>query len=694
VRFVVLSSASPAGQGPVLRDSVALSDVDGVAEMGVRSRVVGDSGIVRVSLRDQPEQTLEVRIRGSGASVVSAVLPTTASGGDTLSIRGSGFGGSVAALTVSIGTQSASVLTATDTLLRVAMPACLPNGSATLSVRIGTRQAAGPPITVTTRATVAALAPLQVQVVSDTALARGCLALPSDGGRWLVVPHFASGLDAGPTPVPPAGITAYVLSAQQSVVAIRDMPVPPVRTAPVVDASQPDVPLDIGTGERFHATLRAREREWARLPKSRDAGFMAVTAPPAVGSRRTFQVLRGITSTSEFQSVEARLAWVGTNALVYTDAAPPTGVGFTDADIGAIAPLFDNTLHGLAVDTFGPETDLDRNGRVVVLMTQAVNRLTPSTDCSRFIAGFFFGLDMFLGQTGSNGGEVFYSITPDSAGATGCPRSRTAVRDLVPATFIHEFQHMISFGQKVILRDGEQEDIWLNEGLSHIAEETAGRWFEARFPAPTGRTSSAQLFPDSAQAFSPPQLQNAYRWLRTLRNGSTSPTGYPSGTGTLEERGASWAFLRWLGQQYGEGVYGRLVQTRLGGRLNIQAATGRTMPSLYGDFVAALFADSLPGVARSTMPPRLSFGADRNLRRIFARFNQTTPGSFPSAFPISTDTLRAGASVTGAMLPGGMQFTILETPASGLPVQLRLTPQTGTSFAPGLVPQVTLLRLP
>ena len=34
---------------------------------------------------------------------------------------------------------------------------------------------------------------------------------------------------------------------------------------------------------------------------------------------------------------------------------------------------------------------------------------------------------------------------------------------------------MISFNQHVLVRDGDAEDTWLNEGLSHYAEELGGR---------------------------------------------------------------------------------------------------------------------------------------------------------------------------------------------------------------------------
>src|SRR2546427_1440736 len=55
----------------------------------------------------------------------------------------------------------------------------------------------------------------------------------------------------------------------------------------------------------------------------------------------------------------------------------------------------------------------------------------------------------------SNHGEVFYSIVADSAGTLSCSHSRTQVKRVLPGTFTHEFQHMISYVQHVLVRVGQ-----------------------------------------------------------------------------------------------------------------------------------------------------------------------------------------------------------------------------------------------
>src|SRR5438034_9562328 len=95
-------------------------------------------------------------------------------------------------------------------------------------------------------------------------------------------------------------------------------------------------------------------------------------------------------------------------------------------------------------------------------MTGVVNKLVSKATClSRgFIAGFFFSADLEVTAPSSisNHGEVFYSIVADSAGTLSCSHSRTQVKRVLPGTFTHEFQHMISYVQHVLVRVGQSEE--------------------------------------------------------------------------------------------------------------------------------------------------------------------------------------------------------------------------------------------
>src|SRR6185503_13877406 len=123
----------------------------------------------------------------------------------------------------------------------------------------------------------------------------------------------------------------------------------------------------------------------------------------------------------------------------------------------------------------------DHNGREVIFFTRAVNELTQPNS-GEVIAGFFIPRDLypqtstrtFKACAGSNVGEMVYMQVPDPRGVVnGNPESVSEVRQFTVATLAHEFQHLINASRRLYVnktRDA-QEDTFLNEGLSHIAEE-------------------------------------------------------------------------------------------------------------------------------------------------------------------------------------------------------------------------------
>ena len=133
--------------------------------------------------------------------------------------------------------------------------------------------------------------------------------------------------------------------------------------------------------------------------------------------------------------------------------------------------------HILGVAAFGSVSDIDESGKIIVLMSQRINALVAKDECQQgIITGYFYGFDLSSTSTNSNRGEVFYALVPDPQGAHSCSVSVASVQRIVPATFIHELQHMISYNQHVLTRGGAQERVWLNEGLSLIAEEIGSKY--------------------------------------------------------------------------------------------------------------------------------------------------------------------------------------------------------------------------
>jgi hypothetical protein len=243
---------------------------------------------------------------------------------------------------------------------------------------------------------------------------------------------------------------------------------------------------------------------------------------------------------------------------------------------------------------------------------------------------------------------------------------------------------MISYNQHVLVLNTPSEVTWLNEGLSHIAEELGGKYFEAKYPSPLGRKDPSQLLPDSALPFATPQFVNAYAYLTAPR--AQSVTTF-TGLGTLEERGGAWLFLRWLGDQKGEGIYKQLVQTSRTGIDNVADKASESFPALFGDFGIATYTDSIDGVPRSSIPLRYRF-TSRNTRQIFGRLYVFKPN------PISPSVLACNTSLSGSMAQGTSSYFLVGGSAGCSSAQVSASTSNGYALAPALSAQIAIFRLP
>ena len=179
------------------------------------------------------------------------------------------------------------------------------------------------------------------------------------------------------------------------------------------------------------------------------------------------------------------------------------------------------------------------------------------------MTGFFLAADLAPATRASyNNGEVFYAMVPDPNGTVSCPHPAVQVRQLIAPTFIHEFQHMISFNQHVLVRRGPIEVAVAQRG--DVAPGRGAGRTALRQPARGHATASRFLFGN---------LYNAYLYLL---NPAASAVITTSGTDGLEQRGGQWLFLRYLVDQYGAATTRRLEQTALTGDANVVAAAGNT----------------------------------------------------------------------------------------------------------------------
>ncbi len=613
-------------------------------------------------------------------AVLAAVTPASFGSGDTVTLTGNALAPALAGGgRVLFGSVAVPPLPgASDTVVRVVAPPCLNAGPMQIAISAGVVSSNAISASYIARSAPLNLAPYQSVTVNSAALGT-CLTLPGDGSTYLVIGEFAS-----------VGDPTNVVSWQIGTAAASSAAAASARSASATHGNG---------GNRaqrdFEATLRGIERAIAPRVQGEMAARSGVAAarlsaaiapPPALGTLRTFKVVAAVDGSS-FTSATARLLFAGNHVLLYVDTI---GSGFSNAQYQALGALFDKDLYAIDINAFGTVSDVDQNGRVIALFTPKINALVPTSGCAfaGYVTGFFFGTDLLVNDPNSNKGEIFYSYIPDSTGTYSCPHTAASVLQVVSGTFLHQLQHMISFNQHVLVRGGAEEDVWLNEGLGQIAEELGSEYYEAKYPPPSGRSTGAQLFPDSAGPFIQPQLLDAYVYLNSTR--AHSVTSY-NGGGSIEERGATWLFLRWLASQKGEGIFGRLVQTSNTGIANIEAQAAEPFGSLFGDFSAALVVDSIPGVPRTSVPTRFRFGS-RNLRLLMAR--EATVEEFTVPWPLPLYTLGIGGMLSSNMIPGTMVHSAIVPPAGGSNISLMFTEPQALPFPAALGAQVTIFRMP
>ncbi|HEY2806828.1 MAG TPA: hypothetical protein VGI92_13295 [Gemmatimonadales bacterium] len=447
-------------------------------------------------------------------------------------------------------------------------------------------------------------------------------------------------------------------------------------------------------GRRFAASGAMHSAYMRSLATSAAAGPKPV--PPA-GSLSNFKVLANF-SSGTFATVTAKLVYVGNNVLLYIDTLAPAN-GFTPSQLQLFGGRFDSTLYDIDTTTFGSPSDIDNNQRFIMLMSPTVNGDTPTSTCQTegFVAGFFNEEDFnpVASDPNSNGGEIFYSIVPDTNAVFSCSHGVGGVSESVQPTFMHELQHLINFSQHVVVNGINPLDSWLDEGLSIVAEEQGSLYWEAQCPFPQAScrtTDPSALFPDSSQGF----IQNLFfdSYAYAVVPDTSSLTDHDDSEGGFSWRGGAWLFSRYLGDQFGTSIFKKIVKGPSSALSNVALESGQPFPTLFQNFGIALYTDSFPGLPRNTAPSANRF-VTRNMHTLWARLFVTSGPSaeVPAAMPIvpfevSNDTTSI------VMQPGTMSFWRLDTPTSDTTVTIRFSSPGGVTFPANLVAQVAIYRLP
>jgi hypothetical protein len=496
-------------------------------------------------------------------------------------------------------------------------------------------------------------------------------------GEYLIVPQLTSGVP---------GQTAGFRLAGDTIL--------PAPSAAVQEQS-----AELSPAESFHRYLRLadEQRSWGFAPEPGMAVNPRVsmtTVPPVMGDLRPFQVCAK-TDCSRFDRVNARVRAVKSKVAIFVDTLAPAG-GLDSLALDSIANLFEQRLYPIDTAAFGRESDIDSNTVVLVLMTNTVNKLVTASACNAsggsFVAGFFFGADLdpaFRNDSRSNKGEVFYSIVADPAGTLSCPHSTAEVERFVPVTFIHEFQHMISFNQHVLVRPGNGEVLWLNEGMSHYAEELGGRSYAV---SPDAKVIDCAIGTVECR-FYIGDLVDAYEYLDTTSKHFLLPT---AGIGSLAERGAAWLFVRYVVDRYAaastsagwNALTRSLVGTSETGAQNIATVTRAPFSTVVSGWALANFMTD-----GGASVPALRYDS-WNLHAVYASLHTQRSNVFEKPYPL-TPTVGIGRRVTlvGTLRAGSGIYFHATQPMGDAGFTLSFTAPNGGPIDPATMPRLNVIRL-
>jgi hypothetical protein len=587
-------------------------------------------------------------------------------------------------------------------------------GSATITAAVGTK-AAQQIVTVTavistscSAGNTLSLAVGAVHVLTDAEKASLCVSGGTSGSEYVLIP-FKGDASSDLTPVSitsvgtltTTGAPTAAASASRSAVLI-----PSASGSPRLGTSAVH-----GTfGAAFERHLRSVERQQltpivnatprgslvANMQRSavRRSPILGLTSTPTIGTYFPLNS-NGDDACTNRQNHAARVAAVSNAAIIAVDSLAPAN-GFTDAEYASIAATFDTLIFALDTTAFGAPFDLDGNGRVLIFFTQTVNQLTPRGS-QGFIGGFFFARDLFpdTNQTSllqacpaSNQGEMFYVPVLDPLKVfTDVPdfADKTQFKIDLIGTLAHEFQHLINASRRLYVTQtvNWDEDVWLNEGMSHIAEELL--YFRESGFAPkqflTLKTvAGSQAAVDAVNNY---QLQNLARLDDYLfAPGINSPYAEND---SLETRGATYELLRYamdLSTGSNSSYLHALINTQQTGMANFNAVFGATFPNIFTAVQQQVIANFFNG-SGIAIDPKYSFPS-WNYRDVIGN------GLENNINPLTTRQLAGAGAVTFSLTGGGVGYGRFRIAGNGTAT---ITSASGSGVVPTNVTMILVRTL-
>ena len=679
--------------------------------------------------------TSTVYVTDGTPPVVTSVSPDTITPGVSMTIDGTGFSPNPGENSVTVAGVPVTVTAASTTQLTVLIPTSMPC-QATQLVSVIVTTASG-----VSSAQKALKVAIQRSLTVGQALLLtnfadiGCNELSQTGGRY-IVSVYSTARDPGTTAqfeLKGSAVPSGLPSIRTTVSAPAARSTPSVGLAGVM-ASEVRAKIERDAqAMKQHGQMLAYDRQILRAHRaqfhsqaaasfrstlplgSSGASASAVSAgtvmpvPLTVGAMTTLKV-RAMNSCSTYDTVRARVVYVGTKSVVLEDSLGALARTM-DSDLVAVGQEFDNVMYPILTTNFGDplkvDSQTDNNGRILMLFTPQVNSRGSGLQGFVSACDFFPPNDPQQPLPASNLAEVFYARVPTTAtGSYLNPSTLPGWRANMRGTIIHESKHITAYAEKLSDPAAETfEESWLEEGTAQMATEfyartkyTGASW---KSNATYATTVYCDFHPTAGGACNHGQFLMADHFLEVYRYYQANETkSYLSpGNQDITIYGSAWEFARWATDQYATtepAFLKALVQeTHLSGLDNVENKTGHLYPELNGYFTLSLLADDYPGFstpngAKYTFP---SWNVPDIMAGLAGEHLTVGGVAVDDPTPLNTHNVSFGAfDVTVPTLVGGSGSLFDISGAQGGKQLLELREGSGT-LAPETPLRLAILRV-
>lgn len=325
-------------------------------------------------------------------------------------------------------------------------------------------------------------------------------------------------------------------------------------------------------------------------------------------------------------------------------------------DYNRLVSEFDSNIYPRSANAFGVPSDIDGNGKTIILILDIRDGVTNSTT-SGFVGGYVDPVNFFQDNPNSasrsNGAEMVYIDGVQLA------RANDRTPNMLLATIAHEYQHLIRFPPMIQINTSD--DIWINEGTSEVASDISG------YGPQTSRVNCFLGLGSCSGGFNGISMSN---W-----QGS-------SGITLLKQYAFAYLFMKFLYENSGSTVEDRNAFFRNTVNGNASRVRGRNLTDL------TLLFSSTPRISGQTAginnlsQSELFFRLHVNFLAQHHRVSQNTNSVFRSGFSSSQEVLANAIDLTNSFPSVQTSSEILNLLTSSLPTVSSVPSSfASTSFA-------------